>query len=292
MDRDKYLKNAWDIHVHASPSLFPRWGDIVDLAEICLKHSMAGVVLKFHHGSSVEAAYTASRLNSEIKIYGGITLNYPVGGINPHAVDTAITLGARVVWLPTIHAANHENAFGVLGGFHFQKSQLRLKPEKGISILNDNGNVCNSLKTVLELMNRKKTVLGTGHISAGEIYKLKDYIKSENLKIKLLVNHALFKAPSLDERQIRELSGDSTWFETVYLTAANIAGNVPITKISAILKNTSKSRWIIASDSGQESNLKSPLAISKYAGMLTDEGIDEKRVLKMLKDEPNELLHN
>lgn len=291
MDRKQYLDGAWDIHVHASPSLFPRWGDIVDLAEICARYSMAGVVLKFHHGSSVEAAYTANRLNDSIRIYGGITLNYPAGGINPHAVDTALTLGAKIVWLPTIHAANHESAFGVLGGFHFQKSDLKLKAEKGISILDSNGEITRDLKTVLDLLNNKKAVLGTGHISGNEIYKLKDYIKSQNLKISLLVNHALFKAPGLDERQINELSDNSTWFETVYLTVANIAGNTPIEKIASILKNTSKSRWIVASDSGQVGNLESPLAISKYAGMLTDKGIDEKRVLRMIKDEPDELLH-
>lgn len=291
MDREKHLEGAWDIHVHASPSLFPRWGDIHDLADKCIEFSMAGFVLKLHHGSSVEAAINLNRLKENIRVYGGVVLNYPVGGINPHAADTAISLGAKVIWLPTIHAANHEKAFGVLGGFHFQKSDLKLTPQNGISVIDENGELTGSVKTVLDLLNGKEIVLGTGHISDREIYALKKFIKSEHLKIPLLVNHALFKAPDLDINQIRELTDSSTWFETVYLTVADIAGSQSVKNVAKILGNTPDTRWIIASDSGQVGNLPSPLAISKYAGMLCDEGIEKSRVLKMFKDEPAELLH-
>lgn len=77
MDPEEYVKDAWDIHVHASPSLFPRWGDVIDLARECSVHSMAGIVLKYHHGSSVEAAYLANKVAGDITVYGGVTLNYP-----------------------------------------------------------------------------------------------------------------------------------------------------------------------------------------------------------------------
>ncbi len=291
MDRDEYVKGAWDIHVHASPSLFPRWGDAVDLAKLCLEHSMAGFVIKFHHGSSVEAAYTANVINKDIKIYGGITLNYPIGGLNPHAVDAALALGAKFVWLPTIHAENHKKAFGVLGGFYFQKSSLGLEVNKGLKILDEKGELAKSLKIILDILDGKHVVLATGHISPDEIFSLKSYIKSEDLKIPLLINHTLFKAPNLNEKQISELSDDQTWFETVYLTVADISENVSIKKVAEIINKTSDSHWIIASDSGQKDNIKSPFAISKYAGMLNKEGVNKKRVLKMLKDEPQQLFN-
>lgn len=39
-------------------------------------------------------------------MFGGITLNRQVGGINPYAVESALKLGGKVVWLPTQSARN------------------------------------------------------------------------------------------------------------------------------------------------------------------------------------------
>lgn len=292
MDPEEYVKNAWDIHVHASPSLFPRWGDAVDLASECSKHSMAGFVLKYHHGSSVEVASIANKNFGDIKIYGGVTLNYGVGGLNPYAVDTAVALGGKVVWLPTIHAVNHENTMGVLGGFKFQKSDTRIRINSGISVVNDQGAIKEELKDILDLISGRSVVLATGHVSVQEIYKVQKYIMNEGLEIPLLINHALFRTTELSEQQINELANENTWFETVYLTVSPVADAVPIKKVAGIIGNTSDAQWIIASDSGQINNIKSPQALSTYAKMLVDEGIEEQRVLRMLRDEPKSLLKN
>ncbi len=290
MDTEEYVKDSWDIHVHAAPSLFPRWGDAIDLVRECSGRSMSGLVLKYHHGSSVESAHLVNKDFENIRVFGGITLNYPVGGLNPHAVDTSVTLGGKVVWLPTIHAANHEKTMGRLGGFEFQKSDLTLSVERGITIADEKGEIRESLKTILELLDKRPLVLATGHISPEEIYLLKQYIKSEKLDIKLLINHALFRTTQLDERQITELSDHSTWFETVYLTVSPVSDQVPVKKVAKIIGKTLNSRWIIATDSGQINNIKSPEALSSYAGMLVREGIDKKRVIEMLKKEPESLL--
>ena len=42
-----------------------------------------------------------------VKLFSGIALNNASGGINPHAVNHAINIGAKIVWLPTLSAANH-----------------------------------------------------------------------------------------------------------------------------------------------------------------------------------------
>ena len=36
--------------------------------------------------------------------FGGITLNQFVGGLNPWAVETALKMGEKIVWLPTVHS--------------------------------------------------------------------------------------------------------------------------------------------------------------------------------------------
>lgn len=292
MDTEKYLNGAWDIHVHASPSLFPRWGDVVDLARECSRNKMAGFVLKYHHGSSVEAAYVTDKITDDMKVYGGVTLNYPVGGLNPHAVDTAISLGGKFVWLPTIHASNHKDTFGVLGGFHFQKSRSELVAKTGLSVLERSGKINRKTRDILDVMNKKNVILATGHISVAEIFELKKYMRREGLEIPVLVNHALFKTTSMKEDTIRDLSDDNTWFETVYLTVSPMADPVPIKHVAEIIGRTPGTRWIIASDSGQVNNLRAPEALMSYARMLESEGIDKQGIIRMLKYEPETLLNS
>ena len=106
MSPDELLVGAWDVHVHAAPSLFPRWGDGWDLAEACHAARMGGVVLKAHHGSTVEVAATVNRHFEGLTVLGGVVLNQFVGGIHPLIVETTMALGGRIVWMPTIHAAH------------------------------------------------------------------------------------------------------------------------------------------------------------------------------------------
>lgn len=291
MAREEYVAGSWDIHVHAAPSLFPRWGDVCDLAELCIRNSMHGFVLKYHHGSSAESAYIANKLYRDIRIVGGITLNHFVGGLNIHAVDCAVSLGGRIVWLPTIHAENHRKTMGVLGGFSFQNPSTALSVEDGIVIVDDSGKIVEELKDILDLLNGKSVVLATGHISPEEIFTLHRYIRSEGLDIPLLVNHVFFRTTDLNEGQISELTDERTWFETVYLTVSSVAGGVPVEKVAGVMKKTPESHWIIASDTGQVRNIRSPEALSEYATMLTGEGISQKRIRKMLVDEPKVLLN-
>ena len=45
-------------------------------------------------------------------MFVSVTLNKVIGGINPLAVETALKLGAKVVWLPTQSAKNHLHKTG------------------------------------------------------------------------------------------------------------------------------------------------------------------------------------
>ena len=61
-----------------------------------------------------DRAYLCNRYNERVHggdndftMFGSITMNRQVGGINPVAVEVALKLGAKVVWLPTQWAGNH-----------------------------------------------------------------------------------------------------------------------------------------------------------------------------------------
>ena len=72
-----------------------------------LRHAYANVPFyrkKFDAaGVSPEDCRSLSDL-AAFPVYGGVVLNHPVGGLNPHAVVASIRQGGRIVWLPTVSA--------------------------------------------------------------------------------------------------------------------------------------------------------------------------------------------
>lgn len=63
-----------------------------------------GLVIKSHvEGTASRAALAKAAVWPTGDIVGGLVLNrHSVGGLNPTGVTTALRLGARVIWLPTL----------------------------------------------------------------------------------------------------------------------------------------------------------------------------------------------
>jgi hypothetical protein len=285
------VAGAFDVHVHAGPSLFPRWGDAWDLAESCRAAGMAGFVLKSHRTSTVEVAATLAPRFPELQIFGGLALNHFVGGLNPVAVEAQIRVGAKIIWLPTIHALNHQRKCGCLGGFSFQKAAESKAPAvRPIEVADGGGKICPELEEILHLLHDAPVVLGTGHVSAQEISAIQRYLKEERLRVRMLVNHVQFTAPALSVAQLRELRDESTWFEVVQLSMAPMVASTTAKQIALQIAALPDARWILASDSGQAANVRCPDALSELAEALVAEGISRERVVRMMRDEPLNLI--
>ncbi len=101
------IQGAIDIHAHTHPALFPRPSDDVDLARMAREMGMRAVVLKDHHMGTSARAYHAHKAVPGIRVVGGVVLNTYLGGLNPYAVEAEVRYGGRIVWMPTVTAANH-----------------------------------------------------------------------------------------------------------------------------------------------------------------------------------------
>ena len=291
------ISGAIDIHVHAAPSLFERWGDAWELAEECANAGMGGFVLKSHRMSTVETAAVLAPRFPQLQIFGGLALNGFVGGINPIAVDAQLKLGARIIWLPTLHAAHHEERCGCLGGFSFQTvkhgsaSHGLASEETGpevtpLRVINEKGALTPQTREVIHLMHQKPAALASGHVSFEEIRAIQRYVKAEKLDIRLLVNHVQFTTPKLDVVQLRELTNDWTWFETVQLCIAPMVACATPTEIAAQIGAVPEARWIVATDSGQKKNKRCPEALSDFASALLGAGVARERLARMMRAEP------
>lgn len=288
-DSFRSVESAWDIHVHADPSLFPRWGDAGELVEVCETASMEGVVLKSHHGSTVELAAHLDA-SSHLRVFGGVALNRFVGGLNPFAVESALAIGAKIVWLPTLHASEHEDACGQLGGFEFQTGAVDRVPDEGLTITGEDGRLLPEVEEIVDILDGSDVILASGHVSVDEFRTLQEHVRGEGRDVNLLVNHAFFHTPQMTPAQIEELAGPRTWFEITYISVSEMAEAASPEQVGEAIERVPDARWIMATDSGQRGNPTSPEALAEFGRLLAGVGVDDAQIRAMMVDEPRRVL--
>src|SRR5258705_7035065 len=127
---EELLVDAIDLHCHSGPAAMPR---ILDHHEELMDAAAAkfrAVLYKDHFYGGMAHAILLEKLFPEtnVKLFSGIALNNASGGINPHAVNHAINIGAKIVWLPTLSAANHIEKAATEGKSFPKTAKKKLHP--------------------------------------------------------------------------------------------------------------------------------------------------------------------
>ena len=154
------MKGVIDMHVHTNPDLRLRAYDDFELMEAAIRVGARAIVIKTHQGSTVDRAYLCNRHNeivhgktNDFTMFGGITLNRVIGGMNPKAVDVALRMGAKVVWLPTQSAKNH-------------LEKMKQDTSRCVEVIKD-GTIVPELKTILSLSRDYDAVRNGAHLAGG-----------------------------------------------------------------------------------------------------------------------------
>jgi hypothetical protein len=108
------IAGLMDTHVHAAPDVFGRSLDDEEVATLYKDRGLESLVLKNHVVPTADRAWFARKHVAGLKVFGGVVLNSPVGGINPDAVNWMWRMQGgfgRVVWFPTFDADNHVKHF-------------------------------------------------------------------------------------------------------------------------------------------------------------------------------------
>jgi hypothetical protein len=175
------LHDFVDIQIHLAPDTVKRACDDVEFADDAMKTGYRGFLIKDHHAPSAGRAYDLRKQFPQLAIFGGIVLNHYVGGFNPDAVEAAIKLGSKQVWMPTFDAQNHFKQFGTYGlpGLTPTKSVNRSSAavslsnkNRGLSVFENNqpGVIRSEVKEIVSMVADAGIALGTGHISLEEIF--------------------------------------------------------------------------------------------------------------------------
>ena len=283
------MQGAVDVHVHSEPDLFPRIADDVGVARHAASLGLRAVSLKCHSERTTSRAYMTMQQVPGIQVVGGIVLNRAVGGINPEAVEAALQLGGRHVWMPTVDAANHARTFGSTGAYDKQASTMARSADTGIEVFDADGTPIEGLLDVLDLIAQHRAILSTCHLSVPEIVKLVPAARERGVE-KIMITHPYFKVPALDLDTLRSLVDQGAYAEFGYCTISPMWNHAALTRVVEAINALGPERCILMSDGGQRHNPMPAECLRVFAQSVYESGVAEDGVQRMIKDNPLDLL--
>jgi hypothetical protein len=288
------LEGGYDLQVHVAPDVIERRIDDLDLAKEFLDRGLRGFVLKSHYFPTAERAKVVSRAVPGISAYGAVTLNHSVGGLNPVAIELAGRSSCKIVWMPTVDAAN-ETA-GRLDGpntkLPFWAKIQRELAATGIApppltVLDSNGKVSAAARRCIELIAKHNMILATGHLGRAEIFQLVKTAREMGTQ-RVLVTHAEFPSQNLTVEEQYELAQMGAFIEHCFTTM--YTGKAPWDAAFAAIRKVGPERCVISTDLGQTINPPVAEGFAMFAQQLLDGGFTLDQVRRMAVTNPHALV--
>ena len=268
------LQGAIDMHAHGDPDGTARKVDVVDLVKLAKSAGMRAIVLKNHYEPTASLAYVVSQVVPGIEVFGGISLDLTVGGVNPAAVEwmTKVKGGhGRVVWLPTFDS----------------ESQVTLTKEKRpFAPVTRDGKLTPEVVQVIGIVAKHDLVLETGHSAPRESLLIIAEAKRQGVK-HVLVTHAMTSpGGALSLAEMQEAAKMGAYLELVYspLTDANLQ------READAIRAIGAASFVLSSDLGQPQNpLHTDGLLAMYKGLMAH-GVSAADIDTMAKKNPATLL--
>lgn len=280
------MKGVVDMHVHTNPDLRVRAYDDLELCDAAVRVGARANVIKTHMGDTTCRAALVNHYNrlvhgeNDYTMFGSIVLNSCVGGINPVAVENALKLGAKVVWLPTSSARNHLQKLG--------------KSTDGCVDVVKDGKIVPELEKIFDLLVKYDAVLGTAHISVEEIFIVVKAAREAGVK-KIVVTHPEWWIVNMSVADQKRIATEyDVILERCYAQNKGVgAGNGYISNLPGnleIIREVGYKNVLVSTDGGQVENPHWEKAMQEYMQYLLDHGIPEEQIRYMTHDLPCWLL--
>lgn len=279
------LRGAIDMHIHSGPDIFPRSVSSVEAAQQAHDAGMEAIVLKSHSTDTAARAELAGDLTG-MQVLGGVSLNYPVGGINPYAVLESARQGGRVVWFPTLcarHFLAHAENVPILR----EKSPLE---SPGIVLTDDSGRLLPEVEEVLQLVMEYDMILCSGHVTPGDA--IAAFERARDIGITRLVvthPHALFVGAEVEDmKRLAEL-GAMNEMHYAFVTPV-IQPPQTMQYIAGVIREVGVESCYLATDGGQKMNPVPVEALRLFVVGMLEQGLSEDEVRYMVSDAPRKVL--
>lgn len=260
------LSGVIDLHIHTHPDVRPRLLDDIQAAEAAKSAGMRAILIKSHVVLTADRAMIAEKVVGGISVFGGLALNHEVGGFNRDAVEAAIQLGAKVVWMPTLSARNMSRWTG---------------NEGGLSIFDKEGAILPVVREILDRINQANIALGTGHLAIEESVALVRLAKSMGLR-KIIITHPESSLIRMPVETQQELSGPGVFFERCFLDTIPVMNpGTTIEEIGSRIRVTGADSTFLSTDLGQHLNPPPVEGMSVYLASLNELGFSVEEITQM-----------
>lgn len=264
------IKGSYDLHVHTSPSHFSRSLDDFELARDADRFGMEGVMIKNHYEPTGARAIICNRYSgAKTKLYGGIALNWPVGGINPYAVESSLKLGCKLVWMPTRDAANSLR-YGDMPGDFFKRP--------GISIYDEDGNIKTAVFEVLEVIKKYGSYIATGHLSVNEAIDICKTARKMN--VKAILTHPDWERTVVPLENQLELAKIGVLIEKVWMNIDD--GFISPENMAHSMKTLGSEHIFMVTDRGQANQERPVEGMLEFIDCMLKHGIGKKEIKNMV----------
>ena len=160
-DVDDVLRGGVDGHVHGGSDPMERLMLEDDVAKDYTDAGMRAMVFKTWYTPSASRSalvqkaadrHAEERGVQPVEVFGGVTLNYSVGGFNPEAVKKCLGFpGMKYVWMPMVDSYHHRRVvYDDWSGY-------------GLKFLDDQGKVIAPVQEILRIIADNDLVLACGH---------------------------------------------------------------------------------------------------------------------------------
>ncbi len=279
---DPLLRDSIDMHMHPGPGGLCRL-DAIEAAEQAKKAGMKAIVLKSHSYTAAAVAILVNKVVPDFKTFGGVCLDFEIGGLNYHAVQTSAMMGAKVVWMPTFSSVNSINMMRALG--------LPLQGE-GISLIGASGKLVPEMDAILNIIKKHNMVLASGHISPRETFALvEEAVKKQITKI--VITHPTDKEFSENPFTIDELKQLTGLGAIAEFTLVGMLPNEfchDPAAIVKIIKTLGAEHCLMSTDLGQPQNPLPVEGMRLLMATLLHHGLSQAEVELMAKVNPAKLL--
>lgn len=265
------LNGAIDMHAHTDPDGTARSIDAIDLAKLAKSRGMRAIVLKNHYEPTASLAYIVRKEVPGIEVFGGISLDLTVGGVNPAAVEWMTKVKGnygKVVWLPTFDSENQAAPAG-----------------KPFARVVRDGAVTPEVSKVIALAAKNNLVLETGHSSPAEALIIIREAKRQGVE-NVLVTHAMSVPVNMTVDQMQAAAKLGAYLELVWVRPASEAAQAYVKAIRAV----GPEHIVLSSDLGQANNPLHPDGLLALYQYLASQGIPVADIDRMAKINPAKLL--
>jgi predicted TIM-barrel fold metal-dependent hydrolase len=231
---------------------------------------------------TADRAAIAEKLAAGMRVFGGLALNEQVGGLNPAAVEAAIRLGAREIWMPTSSAAHHI-------AYYRRKDPGHVKAHyRGITVLRRDDRLKAEVEEILRLIAAADIILGTGHLSPKEVMALVPAARAAGV-LRIIVTHPELAISNIPLAMQKALALPGVWFERCFVATVFLEPT-PLEAFAEGIRALGPERTILSSDLGDASKPPPIAGWRSYLSGLLKLGVSWRDLERMTKQNPAELV--